>query len=55
MDHVAVAHADCEDVDEFVAMVRPFAPGEIIVGQIGPVIGSHAGKGTIGVAFQETG
>jgi DegV family protein with EDD domain len=51
MDHLAVAHADCDDVDEFVAMVRPFAPGEIV----GPVIGSHAGKGTIGVAFQETG
>ena len=26
---------------------------EIVVGQIGPVIGAHAGRGTIGVAFQE--
>ena len=46
-------HADCSDVDEFVARLRPFAPAEIVVGQIGPVIGTHAGRGTIGVAFQE--
>ena len=34
-------------------MLRPFAAGEIVVGEIGPVIGAHAGRGTIGVAFQE--
>lgn len=51
MEHLAVLHADCSDVDEFVDQLRPFAPGEIVVGQIGPVIGAHAGRGTIGVAF----
>ena len=25
--------------------------GEIVVGDIGPVVGTHAGRGTIGVAF----
>ena len=30
-----------------------YYPGEIVVGQIGPVVGAHAGRGTIGVAFQE--
>jgi DegV family protein with EDD domain len=55
MEHLAVLHADCDDVDEFVAKVRPFATDDIVVGQIGPVIGAHAGKGTIGVAFQEAG
>ena len=53
IDHLAVAHADCSDVDEFVAMLAPHYPGDIVVGQIGPVIGTHAGRGTIGVAFQE--
>lgn len=53
MDHLAVLHADCSDVDELVARLRPFHDGDIVVGQIGPVIGSHAGRGTIGVAFQE--
>jgi DegV family protein with EDD domain len=48
---LAVLHADCSDVDEFVAMLRPHHDGEIMIGEIGPVIGTHAGRGTIGVAF----
>jgi DegV family protein with EDD domain len=48
---LAVLHADCSDVDEFVAMLRPHYDGEIVIGEIGPVIGTHAGRGTIGVAF----
>jgi DegV family protein with EDD domain len=54
MSGLAVLHADCTDVDQFVAMLRPLYEGEIIVGEIGPVIGSHAGRGTIGVAFTES-
>jgi len=54
MEHLAVLHADCDDVDEFVAQLRPFYADEIVVGQIGPVVGAHAGLGTIGVAYQET-
>lgn len=57
IENLAVLHADCDDVDAFVAMVRQhpggdIADGDIIVGDIGPVVGSHAGRGTIGVAFQ---
>ncbi|NNE11064.1 MAG: DegV family protein [Ilumatobacter sp.] len=51
---LAVLHADCTDVDQFVDMLRPFHDGEIVVGEIGPVIGTHAGRGTIGVAFDVT-
>jgi len=51
---IAVLQADCSDVDPFVEMLRPFHDGEILVGDIGPVIGSHAGRGTIGVAFDVT-
>ena len=51
---LAVLHADCDDVDRFVEMIRPFYDGEIVVGEIGPVIGTHAGRGTIGVAFDVT-
>jgi len=54
MSSLAVLHADCADVDEFVAMLRPLYGDEIIVGEIGPVIGTHAGRGTIGVAFTES-
>ena len=50
---LAVLHADCSDVDQFVEMLRPYYDGEIVIGEIGPVIGTHAGRGTIGVAFHE--
>ena len=48
---LAVLHADCDDVDQFVAMLQPHYDGDIVIGDIGPVIGTHAGKGTIGVSF----
>jgi DegV family protein with EDD domain len=51
LERLAVLHADCSDVDAFVDMLRPYAPGEIVTGEIGAVIGTHAGRGTIGVAF----
>ena len=51
MESVAVLHADCADVDQFVDMVRAHFDGEIVVGDIGPVVGTHAGRGTIGVGF----
>ena len=53
IEHLAVLHADCSDIDAFVDRLRPLTDGEIVVGQIGPVIGAHAGRGTIGVAFHE--
>jgi DegV family protein with EDD domain len=52
IENLAVLHADCSDVDLFVEMLRPVYDGEIVVGEIGPVIGTHGGRGTIGVAFQ---
>ncbi len=55
IENLAVLHADCSDIDMFVDMLRPYAPDEIVVGEIGPVIGTHGGRGTIGVAFQVTG
>lgn len=53
IEDLAVLHADCSDVDQFVEMLRPLYAGDIVVGEIGPVIGTHAGRGTIGVAFHE--
>ena len=54
ISNLAVMHADCSDVDQFVEMVRSVYDGEIVVGEIGPVVGTHAGRGTIGVAFDIT-
>ncbi|MEZ5215209.1 MAG: DegV family protein [Ilumatobacteraceae bacterium] len=55
IENLAVLHAQCSDVDKVVASLREFHTGEIVVGEIGPVVGSHAGMGTIGVAFQVAG
>jgi DegV family protein with EDD domain len=54
IENLAVMHADCSDVDLFVELLTEHYPGEIVVGEIGPVIGTHGGRGTIGVAFQVT-
>ena len=54
VENLAVLHADCSDVDVFVDMLKPHYDGEILIGDIGPVIGTHGGRGTIGVAFHET-
>jgi DegV family protein with EDD domain len=51
VETLMVLHADCSDVDAFVAMLRPHHQGDIVVGDIGPVVGTHAGRGTIGIAF----
>ena len=48
---LAVLQADCDDADAFVASLRSVYSGDIEVGDIGAVIGTHAGRGTIGVAF----
>jgi DegV family protein with EDD domain len=53
VENLAVLHADCSDVDAFVEMLRPHYDGDILIGEIGPVIGTHGGRGTIGVAFHE--
>lgn len=53
IENLAVLHADCSDVDVFVDMLAPHYDDEIVIGEIGPVIGSHGGRGTIGVAFHE--
>lgn len=54
VENLAVLHADCSDVDMFVDMLRPHYSGDILIGEIGPVIGTHGGRGTIGLAFHET-
>ncbi len=52
VENLAILQADCDDVDQFLEMLRPHYSGEILIGDIGPVVGSHTGKGTIGLAFQ---
>ena len=51
ISQIAVMHADCEDVDDFVARIAPLTDREPKVMMIGPVVGAHAGVGTIGVVY----
>jgi DegV family protein with EDD domain len=55
LTRLTVMHAACPDLDVLLDQLAPLYDGEIIVGQIGAVIGTHAGPGTIGVTFQEPG
>jgi DegV family protein with EDD domain len=52
-ESLAVLHGNAPDVDELLDLLEPLSPrDEIVVGQIGPVIGTHAGPRVIGVTFQ---
>jgi len=53
VSQLCVLNADCSDVDAFVDQLKTVYSGEIMVGEIGAVVGAHAGRGTIGVAFFE--
>jgi len=52
IEQIFVTHAACEDVDSFLDEISSVVNVEVLVGQVGPVVGAHAGIGTIGVAFQ---
>jgi DegV family protein with EDD domain len=52
LERLAVVHAAAADVSEFVDMVSPLVQSEVTVTHIGPVIGAHAGPGSIGACLQ---
>ena len=54
VESLCVLHAQAPDVGDFIAMLEPIAPvSEIVVGEIGPVVGVHSGPATIGVTWLE--
>jgi DegV family protein with EDD domain len=53
VEDVAVLHGDARDLDEFLDLIDDVAPRDkIVVGAVGPVIGTHAGPGVLGVTYQ---
>jgi DegV family protein with EDD domain len=53
VENLAVLHGDAPDLDELLGMLDPLYPrNEIVVGDVGPVIGTHAGPRVIGVTYQ---
>ena len=50
---LAVLHGQAADVEEFVDLIADVRPrDDIVVGVVGPVIGTHCGPGVLGVTFQ---
>jgi fatty acid-binding protein DegV len=48
-----VLHGDARDIEEFLDLIDDVAPRDkIVVGAVGPVIGTHAGPGVLGVTYQ---
>ncbi|MBR6718885.1 MAG: DegV family protein [Oscillospiraceae bacterium] len=50
---VFVAHADAPDAAEMLkeALIRDYGAKTVIIGEIGPVIGAHAGPGTVALFY----
>ena len=54
VEQLAVMHGDAPDLEEFLDMVAEVYPrDDIIVGDIGAVIGTHGGPRVIGITFVE--
>lgn len=53
LEAIAVIHGDAADADSFAAAVRPLVGGiDVVVAEIGPVVGTHSGPGIIGIAYR---
>jgi len=53
VENLAVLHGDAPDVDTLLGLLDPHFPrAQIVIGQLGAVVGAHTGPRTIGVAFQ---
>ena len=52
VEHLAVMHGEAPDVGEFCEMLAEVHSGDIRVCKVGPVVGTHAGQGVLGMAYQ---
>jgi len=54
VENIAVLHGQAPDLDQLLDLLEPVARrADITVGVVGPVIGTHAGPGVIGITYQE--
>ena len=55
IEDLAVMHGDAPDLDEFLDLLDAHFPREdIVIGDIGAVIGTHGGPRVMGVAYHTT-
>jgi len=56
IEHVAVVHSGAPDIEEFLDVIAPHFPREVLrVDKMGAVIGTHGGAQMIGVSWIATG
>lgn len=53
VEHLAVMHGQAADVGDFCDMLAAVHGGDIRVCKVGPVVGTHAGQGVLGMAYQD--
>ena len=53
VDNLAVMHGQAPDAEDLRRMLQDIHDGEIRLAQIGPVVGAHAGRGVLGIAYQD--
>ena len=51
VEGVAVMHGSAPDLEEFLEMLEPQTMGDVVVSEVGAVVGTHVGPGAIGVAY----
>jgi len=51
IQRLGLLHAQCSDIDAVIAMIKEVYSKDFVVTDIGAVIGTHTGEGTVGVAF----
>jgi fatty acid-binding protein DegV len=53
VENLAVMHGAAPDVEEMLDLLAPiYARDQIVVGDLGAVIGAHGGPRTMGITFQ---
>lgn len=52
VENLAVMHGEAADVGDFCDMLAEVHSGDIRVCKVGPVVGTHAGQGVLGMAYQ---
>jgi DegV family protein with EDD domain len=52
VEALAVVHSDPDDLESFRDEVAARYPGQIMLSRLGPVVGTHAGPGVIGIGYR---
>ena len=52
VEHLSMMHGQAEDADLFCDMLAEVHRADIRITDIGPVVGTHAGRGVLGMAYQ---